>query len=91
MNEAMITPQTILDYVRAQPFRPFRIHLASGRTFDIRHPEMIKVLKNYLLVFKTASGQLDVPDEHESVSLMLTESVSHFDAPVHPTNNDSHA
>ena len=87
----MITPQTILDYVRAQPFRPFRIHLASGRTFDIRHPELIKVLKNHLLVFKAASDQVDIPDEHESVSLMLTESVSRLDAPVHQTNNDSHA
>jgi hypothetical protein len=57
--EEMITYQRVLDYVRAEPFRPFRIHMASGRTFDIRHPEF------------------------DSVSLMLIESISHLEAPVH--------
>jgi len=27
---------------KAQPFRPFRIRMNSGRTFDIRHPEMVR-------------------------------------------------
>ena len=35
----MLTPQTVLGFVKAEPFRSFRIHLASGRTFDVRHPE----------------------------------------------------
>ena len=30
----MMTPQTVLGYVKAEPFRALRIHLASGRTFD---------------------------------------------------------
>ena len=78
----MMTPQTVLGYVKAEPFRPFRIHLASGRTFDVRHPEMIKVLKSYALVFKSDSENPEFPDEHESVSLMLAESVSHLEVPV---------
>ncbi len=45
----MMTPQTVLGYVKAEPFRPFRIHMASGKTFDVRHPEMIKVLKSNVL------------------------------------------
>lgn len=24
---------------RAQPFQPFRVHLADGRTLDVSHPE----------------------------------------------------
>jgi len=79
----MITSQRFLDYVKAQPFRPFRIYLASGRTFDIRHPEMIKVLKNYILIFKSTSDIPDIPDEVETVSLMLTESISELESPVH--------
>ena len=78
----MMTPQTVLGYVKAEPFRPFRIHTASGRTFDIRHPEMIKVLKSSALVFKADGDIPDLPDEWESVSLMLTESVSHLEAPA---------
>lgn len=75
----MLSPQTVLGYVKAEPFRPFRLHLASGRTFDVRHPEMIKVLKSSVLVFRTSGDAADLADEWESVSLMLTESISHLE------------
>jgi hypothetical protein len=26
--------------LRRRPFQPFRVHLADGRVFDIRHPEL---------------------------------------------------
>ena len=75
----MLAPQTVREYVRAEPFRPFRLHLASGRTFDIRHPEMIKILKSNVLVFKPSRDSSKFPEEWESVSLMLTESISHLE------------
>ena len=76
----MMTPASVLACVRAEPFRPFRIHMASGRTFDIRHPEMIKVLKSHALVFKSTGDTPEIFDEWESLSLMLTESISHLEA-----------
>ena len=78
----MMTPQTVLGYVKAEPFRPFRIHMASGRTFDVRHPEMAKVGRTNVLVFFFVSDQPEVFDEWRSVSLMLMESISHLEAPV---------
>lgn len=27
--------------LRAQPFRPFRIHLADGRAFAVQHPDFV--------------------------------------------------
>ncbi len=77
-----MTPSSILNYVKAAPFRPFRIHMASGRTFDVRHPEMVKVGKSHLIVFYSVDETLEVFDEWESVSLMLTESISHIEATV---------
>lgn len=79
----MMTPQNLLSYVKAEPFRPFRLHLASGRTLEIRHPEMIKVIRSTVLVFKVTGDIPNLPDEWETVSLMLIESVSHLEAPVH--------
>jgi hypothetical protein len=76
----MMTPQTILGYVKAEPFRPFRIHMASGRTFDVRHPEMIKVLKSCALVFNNVDA--GIPDEWVTVSLMLAESLSEIEVSV---------
>jgi hypothetical protein len=79
----MMTKQTILGYVKAEPFRAFRLHLVSGRTFDVRHPELIKVLQNTILVFKAAGNAEELSDEWETVSLLLIESISHLEASVH--------
>jgi hypothetical protein len=78
----MMTPASVLSYVRAEPFRPFRMHMASGKTFDVRHPEMVRVGKTNVLVFSYVSDQPDVFDEWQSVSLMLLESISHLEASV---------
>jgi len=78
----MMTPQSILEYFKAEPFRPFRLHMASGRTFDVRHPVLVKILKSNLLIFKVTGDVSDFPDEWESVSLMLAESASHIDVPM---------
>jgi hypothetical protein len=79
----MINPQTLLGYVKVEPFCPFRLHLASGRTFDVRHPEMIKVLRNDVLIFKASSDMPELAAEWDTVSLLLIESISHLEAAVH--------
>lgn len=33
----------MLEYLRQQPFVPFRIHLTDGTVYEIRHPELVKV------------------------------------------------
>ena len=81
----MITSPQILTYSKAQPFRPFRLHMASGKTYDVRHPEMIKVLKNYLLVFSFSPDDPELPEIHETVSMVLIESISHLDVPATAT------
>ncbi len=51
---------------RAQPFRPYRIHLADGRHLDVEHPD---------LVARSPSGRTAIvykPDESfEIVDLLL--------------------
>lgn len=78
----MIAPQEINSYVRAQPFRPFRIHMVSGQTFDVRHPEMARVGRNFLVLFTFVSDSPEIVDRFETVSLMLMERISHLDSPV---------
>jgi hypothetical protein len=36
-------PADILNLARLQPFVPFRLYLADGRTLEVRHPDMILV------------------------------------------------
>ena len=77
-----MTPQELLRYVRATPFRPFRIHMASGQTFDIRHPEMVRVGKRDIVVFNFVSDTAEIYDDWDTVGLLLIESISHWEPSV---------
>jgi hypothetical protein len=46
----MMTPKEVLNHVTAEPFRPFRINTASGRSYEIRHPEVVQVGKTTLTI-----------------------------------------
>ena len=51
----------LLAWNRATPLVPYRIRLNSGRTFDIRHPEMIRVGRTTVSVFTFAGDPADPP------------------------------
>jgi hypothetical protein len=82
LAEETMSAREILGYVKAQPFRPFRILMNSGRTFDVRHPEMVRVGRDFLIHFTFVSDNPDVVDQWQTVSLLLVESISHLDAQV---------
>jgi hypothetical protein len=81
-DELPMSPQEVLNYLQAQPFRPFRIRMNSGRTFDISHPEMVRVGRRDVLIFTFVSDSPAVYDRWESVSLLLIESISPLEASV---------
>ena len=81
----MITVQRIASYVGAEPFRPFRIQMAGGRVFEIRHPEMIQVGRTTMSIFTYLSNDPEEAKEQRvEVPLLLTESVELLDATVRP-------
>lgn len=69
----MIAPRTMIDFVTAEPFRPFRIHMASGMTFDVGHPEMIKVGRSSVTVHMVPENSEEQIEQWREVSLMLLE------------------
>jgi hypothetical protein len=77
-----MTSQEVLNYVQAKPFRPFRIRMNSGRTFDIRHPEMVRIGKRDVLIFTLVSDSPEIYDRWENLSLLLIESLAPLDAAV---------
>jgi hypothetical protein len=78
----MMTSKEILAYVRASPFRPFQIHMASGRTFEIRHPEMVDAGRTGLVVRSLLCDEPEAHDQGDAVSRMLIEPIFHLDASV---------
>jgi hypothetical protein len=46
-----MTLQDFKSLMEARPFEPFRIVMSSGESYEVRHPEMAKLLRTKLLVF----------------------------------------
>jgi hypothetical protein len=78
----MMIPIEICRHVFAEPFRPFRIHTVSGRTFEIRHPEVAQLSRTTLTIYTPLADIPDAEGPWHKLSLMLIESIEPLDAPV---------
>lgn len=82
----MIHPRYLIDLLSDEPFKPFRLHLASGRMFDVRHPEMIEIGKSVVTVYAPPDGDSHGPDRWRKVSLTLLESIESLESPAKTGN-----
>ena len=78
----MMTFRKVVEYVSAEPFRPFRLKMASGESYNIRHPEMILVGRTSVRVFAASEPDAEGGESWQDVSLMLMESIEPLDASV---------
>jgi hypothetical protein len=80
----MIVSRNVSEYVTAEPFRPFRIRMASGQTFDIPHPEMILVGRTSVRIYTVKEG--DLSEKWHDTTLMLMETIAPLDVPAHQSD-----
>ena len=64
-----MTVQTFRDLLAQRPFRPFRLVMSSGQTYEVRHPEMALLTRTDLLIGVDASDD-GVPAEFKICSLL---------------------
>lgn len=83
----MMTFAKIGEYVQAEPFRPFRIKMASGQAYEIRHPEMILVGRNSVRVYGSDEPTDEAPPQWHDVSMMLMETIEPLVAPSAKSGN----
>ena len=76
----MMTFRQVGEYVAAEPFRPFRIKMASGAVFEVRHPEMILVGRSSVRVYTPDEEATGNGSRWHDVSLMLMETLE----PIEP-------
>ncbi len=76
-----MTVQTYRELLTQQPFKPFRLVMSSGQTYEVRHPEMALLTRSDILVGidETEEG---VPAEFKICSLL------HVSA-IEPVNSSS--
>ena len=85
----MMTPREVMGHVFAEPFRPFRIRMASGQTYEVRHPEMASVGRTYMTIFTPLSEELHGKDLWHKLSLLLLESIEPLEVTTGPGSNSS--
>ncbi len=54
-------PDDIRAHLRKQPFRPIRIYVSDGSSYDVRHPEMMFVTRTEVVIGLDA-GDDDIPE-----------------------------
>jgi len=64
-----MTVQTFRDLLAKRPFKPVRIVMSSGNSYEVRHPEMAWLLKTDLLV-GIGDEDDEVPAEYKTCSLL---------------------
>ena len=64
-------PEDIRQFLRQEPFRPFRLTLTDGRTYDVRHPELVVLGRSSLIIgFPRPGDTAPVYDHYVVVSLL---------------------
>ena len=52
-----MTPESIQEHLRRQPFRPFRVFLSDGSEYAVRHPEMVVVMRREVVIALPQRGR----------------------------------
>jgi hypothetical protein len=64
-----MTVQTFRELLSQRPFRPFRLVMSSGESYEVRHPEMAMLTCTDLLV-GVGESEEGVPTEFRICSLL---------------------
>ncbi len=64
-----MTVQTFQELLSKRPFQPFRLVMSSGRTYEVRHPEMAFLTRSDILVGVDATDD-GVPADFRICSLL---------------------
>ncbi len=76
----MMAPKEMISIIFAEPFRPFRINMASGKSYEIRHPEVVQMGRSNLTIFTPLLDEDEGGELWKKISLMLIESIEPLDA-----------
>ncbi|HMC88447.1 MAG TPA: hypothetical protein VKI17_02820 [Gemmataceae bacterium] len=78
----MFTFQDVQARLREKPFRPFRIVVSEGQRFDIRHPDLVLVGMNDLIIGFPAPGHPTIYSGVTRVALLHVVSLEDLPAPI---------
>ncbi|HLN29541.1 MAG TPA: hypothetical protein VK395_17465 [Gemmataceae bacterium] len=62
--------EDLLGFIRKRPFEPFRLFIADGCVYEVRHPELLMIGKRSVAVGLTADPDQTVYDRLATVDLL---------------------
>jgi hypothetical protein len=74
----------LTELLRTRPFVPLRIHMTDGHTYDIRHPDMVLVLRQRVDIGLQPDPATGVLDRVEHCSLLHIVRVEELPPPQPP-------
>lgn len=79
-------PDKLTELLRVRPFTPIRIHMTDGRTYDIRHPELVLVLRGRVDIGIAPDPATGVLERVDHCSLLHILRVEELSASTPPSN-----
>ena len=76
-------PEEIRNHLRRQPFRPFRVCLSNGESYDVRHPELMYVSRREVVI-ALELGEQDVPERSAYCEPMHVANIEPLDGTKRP-------
>ena len=74
--------EKLTELLRRQPFAPFRMHLTTGQTYDIRHPELLWVRRQCADIALDPNPKTGVIEHSERVSLWHIVRIEELESPI---------
>jgi hypothetical protein len=83
--------EELAQLIRRKPFQPVRLHLTTGQTCDIRHPEFIIIQRQSAEVGLDPDPNTGVVDRVEYISLLHVVRVHNIDSSTSPSKGNGEA
>jgi hypothetical protein len=78
--------EELRDAARKHPFQPFRVHLTTGVTYEIRHPDLIMVGQRSAVIGIPSNPDNPVYDRTFQVDLLYLVGIEELPAASPSTN-----
>jgi hypothetical protein len=73
-----MTAEVLREWMRKQPFQPFRLKTSDGEAYEVRHPEMAFLTRAEVVI--GLAERNGIPSRYRTVSLLHVTAVEPIDA-----------
>jgi hypothetical protein len=83
-----MTMNELRNALRLTPFRPFRVFVTDGGSYDVRHPDLCMIGPRIAVIGIPPAGQSEpILERYAVVDLIHVTRLEPLDSPLSPNNN----